>query len=479
MYQTTTNMPGLKVEATSHEGPGERLLLFSVTADDQVTNDRPAVQVAVVVDRSGSMSGRKLEIAKHALARLVRSLGPDDRIGIVTYDDQVDLLCGMSVPNEPLAQSVERIHCGGSTNLYGGWVTGAKMVGPGGRVILLSDGMANAGRCTTAGELAMHAKISYERFQVTTTTIGIGSGYDEALMAGMAREGGGSHYFAETAEAILEALGQERFSIGSVALSNVSLRYAETTRQLGHLWGGETKRCVVRVRDLTGEPATLRYKLAEDGVTRTLPLDMPTEFGHSDDATFQIIVEAAVEAESQAAQVRSPQDAARARDVVRDVVLRLLAHPFGDGEAARAIRASLDRTLDRLERLERRYSEDEAGFMRKRSRQMSSNYRDPAKLYAEPEEKEILFAFSKMVTSGIEDNLVADPDLVALLPITQWLDWPALPVDRHGNMLTVIITSMRDGFLIADIERATGMRVRPSKRTASPEEIRAALLRAV
>jgi hypothetical protein len=74
---------------------------------------------------------------------------------------------------------------------------------------------------------------------------------------------------------------------------------------------------------------------------------------------------------------------------------------------------------------------------------------------------------------------VADPDLVALLPITQWLDWPALPVDRHGNMLTVIITSMRDGFLIADIERATGMRVRPSKRTASPEEIRAALLRAV
>ena len=339
MNPTTTRAPGLTVTLTAHEGPEGRLLLVSVTADETEA-DAPPASVAFVVDRSSSMSGEKLDAAKHGLARFVRSLRPEDRVALVAFDDEVSLLSPRAAPSEALARTVESIRVGGSTNLYGGWLAGAKALGPGGRVVLLSDGHANAGKFTDARELAREASLSYERFRVTTTTVGIGTGYDETLMAGMARAGGGGHYYAHDAESIVEILSRERYAVGAVAQSHVSLREKGKTVSLGHLWGGETKRVVLRVDDLRGDPPTLRATLAETGVTTTTALLVPETFGHSDEATLELALDGAKAAEAEAADVRNPRAATTAQATVRAALLRLLGHPLADVPLALAFRAS-------------------------------------------------------------------------------------------------------------------------------------------
>jgi len=242
MNQQTTPLAGLEVTLTAHRDEKVSLLLASLTSADRGDAlPKTPLKIAIVIDRSGSMSGEKLEITKSAVAQFVRSLDPTDRVSLVTYDDQVDLVCGLEAPSEALARRIEAIRSGGSTDLYAGWVTGAKCVGSGGRVILLSDGLANQGRFTDALSLSQHASVSYEKYNVTTTTIGVGRDYDEGLMAGMARAGGGAHYFAHTASNITEAFSQERYSAGSTVIERVTARCNGVTEQIGHFWAARPK----------------------------------------------------------------------------------------------------------------------------------------------------------------------------------------------------------------------------------------------
>lgn len=479
MHTRTTQLTGLRATLTAHSDGQERLLLAEITADDEreaSPAETPPAKVAIVIDRSGSMSGRKLQITLESAAKLVRSLRPEDRVAVVTYDDQVQVLAELEPPGERLAARIESVRSGGSTNLYGGWLEGAKRAGAGGRVILLSDGLANHGPVRDAEGLAQHAGISYDRYRVTTTTIGIGQDYDEALMAGMARTGGGSHYFAHTAEAIMDAFSQERFSLGALAVSHVSLRYQDETRSLGHFWAGETRRAVLPIRDLSGPPATLRYTPASDGRTRTEPVDLPAEFGRSDEATLWLLIERAAEIEEGAVAVRSPQTARDAREAVRSIVLRLLAHPLADTEVARAAVERLKAAIDRLERLEREYDEHEAVMHRKRSMQSGYNLRSPAKAYsafADEAHDVQMMAFCAMAESRVE--LRGDPRALALAPIEKWREWRALPIRLDGNQLEVVCLNPRDGFLLRHLERELRVRVRPLFQRVTERELLEAL----
>lgn len=461
MNTQTSRAPGLTAVLTAHEGPEGKLLLVSLTADTVSATVAPAVEVALVVDRSGSMDGPKLENLKTALAAFLRSLRPEDRVAIVSYDDTVEVLTRLAAPSETLARIVEGIRSGGSTNLYGGWLAGAKLLKPGGRVVLLSDGQANVGRYTEAGDLSRHARRTYERYRITTSTIGIGEDYDEALMAGMARAGGGGHYFAHSAPAIGDALGRERFAVSAVALSHVSLRFRGETRALGHLWAGETKRTVLRVDDLGEAPATVRYTLTETGVTSTFALTMPKGFGHSDDATLELIVEEASHAEALAADVHDPRAASTARAAVRAALLRLLAHPLADGDLAVAVRRSLEGTLERLEGLERVYDAHEAALHRKRSYQVMHNLAERAQSYSAFGEDDQAVMGLALCALAAPDTEETDVALLGLLPKHRWADLMALPLELDEGVLIVALANPRDGFAIAEIERETRLKVRP------------------
>jgi Mg-chelatase subunit ChlD len=91
------------LELTSPEAPG--------------ADTRTPLDLALVIDRSGSMAGRKLEVTKACAAFLARRLAPTDRIALVTYDDEVRMLTPLAEPSPALATAIPSIEPGGSTNL--------------------------------------------------------------------------------------------------------------------------------------------------------------------------------------------------------------------------------------------------------------------------------------------------------------------------------------------------------------------------
>jgi len=202
-----------------------------VTAESVV---RTPLDIALVIDRSGSMSGQPLETAKECAVRIVKGLRPDDRISIVTFDDAINVVQPLVAVGDAkdIEGRVRSIHSGGSTNLFGGWEEGAKQLAPFvkkdriARIILLSDGQANAGLVNESEIFTHVSKVAGAG--ITTSTIGLGHGFNESLLAGMAKSGEGIANFGQTPEDLDEAFEQQ-FAI----LSNTFLRQVELKIQGG------------------------------------------------------------------------------------------------------------------------------------------------------------------------------------------------------------------------------------------------------
>lgn len=184
-----------------------RHLLVQITAPARRQHtERPPAKVALVLDRSGSMGGRKIEMAKKAVNHAIQLLGARDRLAIVTYDTEVDTLLETTeaLPEaKALAMSrLRSVDARGGTDLHAGWARGAELLAapPAAadvtrRVLLLSDGQANQGE-TNPEVLARYAA-ELRTTGVTTTTFGLGSDFDEQLMSSLAVQGGGHFYFIE------------------------------------------------------------------------------------------------------------------------------------------------------------------------------------------------------------------------------------------------------------------------------------------
>jgi Ca-activated chloride channel family protein len=195
---------------------------------------RTPLDIALVIDRSGSMSGQPLETAKECAVRIVKGLRPDDRISIVTFDDEINIVQALTAVGDAkdIEARIRSVNCGGSTNLFGGWEEGAKQLAPFvkkdriARVILLSDGQANQG-LVNESEIFTHVT-KLAGTGITTSTIGLGHGFNESLLAGMAKSGEGVANFGQTPEDLDEAFEQQ-FAI----LSNTFLRQVEIKIQGG------------------------------------------------------------------------------------------------------------------------------------------------------------------------------------------------------------------------------------------------------
>jgi len=195
---------------------------------------RTPLDIALVIDRSGSMRGQPLETAKECAVRIVKGLRPDDRISIVTFDDEIDIVQALTAVGDAkdIEARIRSIQSGGSTNLFGGWEEGAKQLAPFikkdriARVILLSDGQANQGLINESEIFTHVSKLAGTG--ITTSTIGLGHGFNESLLAGMAKSGEGVANFGQTPEDLDEAFEQQ-FAI----LSNTFLRQVEIKIQGG------------------------------------------------------------------------------------------------------------------------------------------------------------------------------------------------------------------------------------------------------
>lgn len=214
MHVTAT----LDIDAVALEAQDEVSVLLQLTAPTTgAAHRRPPTALVAVLDRSGSMSGERLDGARRALSDLVDRLDPEDSFGLVVFDDAVDVVVPVQpcVDKESVKRRIRAVEARGSTDLSAGYLRGLqearRATGVGetttARLLLISDGHANAGvvdpdRLAGVAAAALSAG-------VTTTTLGFGLGYDETLLGALARGGGGAELFAEDADTAIGAIAAE------------------------------------------------------------------------------------------------------------------------------------------------------------------------------------------------------------------------------------------------------------------------------
>jgi len=199
---------------------------FKMTA----MKERALVNIALVIDESGSMDGDKIEKAKDAAILAIRKLGPKDIVSVITYDSTVNVLVPATKVSDKdvIIAKIRQLNSGGGTALYAGVSKGAAEVrkfldkNRVNRVILISDGQANVGP-SSPGELAALGR-SFAKDGISITTIGLGLGYNEDLMAQLAAASDGSHAFAENGRDLVKIFNYEFDDVLSVVAQDVKVR---------------------------------------------------------------------------------------------------------------------------------------------------------------------------------------------------------------------------------------------------------------
>lgn len=169
--------------------------------DTKQTAQGKALNLCIVLDRSGSMSGPKLETAKKSCVDIVGRLGADDKFSLIAFDSLASVVVNPNTPKSEIEQNIKALQSGGSTNLSLGWYLGLLELQThaterhNSRLILLSDGQANQGE-TKRSVLAAEASRSRE-LGITSSTIGIGKDFQEDLLDAIAKESGGRFWYIE------------------------------------------------------------------------------------------------------------------------------------------------------------------------------------------------------------------------------------------------------------------------------------------
>ena len=192
--------------------------------------DRAPVNLSIVLDKSGSMQGDKLLKAREAACQAVSRLQKNDIVSIVAYDTGVQILVPATKVTDKasIIAIINKVQASGGTALFAGVSKGAAETrkffqkNRVNRVILLSDGQANEGPSTPAalGELGS----SLIKEGISVSTIGLGQGYNEDLMARLATKSDGNHIYAHTSEQLIAAFNNEFGDVLSVVAQEVSIK---------------------------------------------------------------------------------------------------------------------------------------------------------------------------------------------------------------------------------------------------------------
>jgi Ca-activated chloride channel homolog len=356
------------------ESSSRRYVLFTVDAPEAPPRaDRSPVNVALVLDRSGSMEGEnKFALARKAVESALAMLSSDDRFTLVVYDTEVDVLAaGTLATRDAKRRALELLaHIGprGSTDLCSGWMRGCEGVAQYleaetvSRALLLTDGLANVG-VQDHDTLVRHAGELRER-GIPTSTLGVGADFDERLLRDMAHEGGGNFYFIESAAQITDILtselGETLETVVRSAAIDISLpvgahaevlsRFRTNQRreslriELGNLISAQQLQLVVSIRfapDRVGESARMSAVLTGDGGVVGERSELCWEYAThaaNDTQPRDRIVDRevakiyAARARSEATEANRHGDYERAKRVFEDTIRRIRQYAGDDPE---------------------------------------------------------------------------------------------------------------------------------------------------
>lgn len=290
----------------------QKIYLMARVVSGAATHEqkRRPLNLSLVVDRSGSMAGDKIDYTRQAAQFLVQNLGVNDTLSIVLYNDTVEtLLMPEKVQRkDAISQKIAEIKPSGTTNLSSGWLEGCKLVAQNldkpsvNRVILMSDGLANRG-VTDKAQLVNMAQQKFSE-GVSTTTMGLGTDFNEDLMMEMASAGGGAFYFIESPEVTPQIFKEELQGLLNVVAQNLVISVlptngvnivgqlnayamkfdgAYTTFRLGDVFAEEIKALVLEITlppypEGTHKIVTLRFEydeLRENNTTQHQLIELP------------------------------------------------------------------------------------------------------------------------------------------------------------------------------------------------------------
>lgn len=236
LVATTAPAAGLEVDAQLGQsvlpvGKSGKVYLRLSVKGAPIAKDRKRspVNVALVLDRSGSMQGDRIASAKLAAREALDRLGPEDVVALVAYNHEIEVM----QPATPLGREhalkakIASLEAAGRTALHGGVVVGANEVrrhlaeNSVNRVILLSDGLANVGPSTPKELAELGRELGADGISVTT--IGLGLDYNEDLMSRLAAASDGNHAFVEDPEDLAGIFASEFGDAQSITAKDIEI----------------------------------------------------------------------------------------------------------------------------------------------------------------------------------------------------------------------------------------------------------------
>ncbi|HEX6820173.1 MAG TPA: VWA domain-containing protein [Ktedonobacterales bacterium] len=203
-------------------------------AESESPAKRPALALALVLDRSGSMQGEKLRTAKRAALSVVDRLDARDTVAVVVFDNQIETLQVAAPATEALKAALNTrlaaVEARAMTALHEGWLSGCQALTSDetqsgerlARCFLLTDGLANVG-LTDPEQIAGQAAGIREKAGIGTSTFGIGEDYSEELLGPMASAGGGTFHHLRSAGEISTTFVAELGELLAVAAAHARL----------------------------------------------------------------------------------------------------------------------------------------------------------------------------------------------------------------------------------------------------------------
>jgi Ca-activated chloride channel family protein len=276
----------LDIDLVALESREKVTMMLDMTAPiSDAAKSRPGQAVEVVLDRSGSMAGPVFDSAKESILKLIDRLAPQDSFGLIAFDDQALVIAPMRTMADhhipSLRKAIREMQTGGSTDISGGYTMGLRELSrvatdAGATLLVISDGHANAGEKDP--KVFSQIAASHSANKITTSTIGLGTGYDETILEALAQGGNGAHRFAYTIDEAIGAIAAEVTDLLEKSVVNAVLRFTPspvlTTNprieilqrlphykdgdsyvvQLGDIYAGENRRFVIDI-EVPGMPA--------------------------------------------------------------------------------------------------------------------------------------------------------------------------------------------------------------------------------